>query len=1125
MRINIHKGIPIHSYLKIFFKHMRIQLLLLVLAQSVCLAGSLKGQTINDTRITLQAQHIAIKNVFRQIESQTKFTIGYNADEINENEKVSVDATNKTVMEVLRLALKSYRGDIVQVNDTQIFLKLKKAPKVPVTVSGTVKDESGQTLIGVTVTEKNVKNAVTTNADGQYKIRMADGNDTLVFSYISYAKQQVPVMNRTNIDVVMKAEKGQLGEVVVVGYGTQKKASITGSVSQIVGNDLVRRPVTNIQQAFQGQAVGVTVQDLGGIPGRSQANVRVRGVTTFNVNSSSDGGGYDLSKNDALVIVDGVEQRLMDINPNDIESVSLLKDASSTAIYGSRATNGVLLITTKRAKSGKAQVDFNTYYAIQNSTNKPVMMDIESYMREQVIAYNNAGTALPARFTEESIQAYIDPNADRYKYPLPNTWFQTMLHPAPQFSENLSVSGGSDMFQARASARYQEQKGVVNNYDDKIKEIRVATDYMPAKTLKFSADLNWRNNVNYSPTTDPMYYFTSGTLWAVPKYPDGTYGLSSKADNPLMYDEISGRNNIQEDYIFGSIKADWTIIKGLTFSTQYATRLNLTYQKVFANAYNNTDKNTGINRTVSNNSLNETRNDMRENTLNSLLTYDRQFGHHSFKALVGYSEIDNVQHTLNAYRERFYNNDIESINQGTNDGTKSNTGADSEYGLRSYFGRINYNFADKYLLEANGRYDGSSKFTGDKQYSFFPSFSGGWRVSQENFWKNLKPAVSDLKLRGSWGITGNQSVGLYSYYPSLTVSTYTFGGAAASGYKQTTLANTDLGWESTKQLDIGADVVFLNDHFNLTFDYYNKQTNDILLNLAIPATIGLTAPAQNAGSVKNSGYEFTLGYHDTKPKEGFHYNLVANFSINKNVVTDLKGTGPYIYGNDTSPRYIIQTGLPINTFWGYKTAGVFQTQAEIDSYPTYATNTKPGDVKYIDLNGDGKIDANDMTAIGNSFPKYNFGFNADLSYKGFSLNVLFQGAADVNTRLSGPLTQMGNNEGFVPDIYTNNYWTPEHTDARFPRPIKGDFRNVATADDQILNASYLRLKNVQLGYTLPQSITKKLAMKRAFIYVSGTNLLTFSALNEWHLDPEIPPGKSDYYPQISLYTIGLNVQF
>ena len=494
--------------------------------------------------------------------------------------------------------------------------------------------------------------------------------------------------------------------------------------------------------------------------------------------------------------------------------------------------------------------------------------------------------------------------------------------------------------------------------------------------------------------------------------------------------------------------------------------------------------------------------------------------------MLGYSQIGNTQTFLSAYRERFYNNDIGSIGQGANDGTKSNTGNDAEFGLRSYFGRINYDYDEKYLLEVNARYDGSSKFTGNKQYSVFPSFSAGWRVSKEKFWEPLERSVSDLKIRGSWGVTGNQSVDLYSYYAALTASGYNFGGTAVPGFRQTTLANTNLGWESTTQLDLGLDASFLRKRLNLTVDYYRKITSDILLNLEIPATIGLIASPQNAGTVENKGWEFSLNYRGTPSASGFSYNLGANLSINENMVTDLKGTGPYIAGSDIDPRYIIAKGLPINTLWGFKTDGLFQSQQEIIEYgATYAANTKPGDVKYVDLNNDRKINADDMTAIGNSFPKYTYGFNSDFSYKNFELNILFQGAAKVDARLAGALAEMGNQEGFTHEIFTNNYWTPENTGARFPRPVKFDLRNVATSDRLVVNGAYLRLKNVQLAYKLPADLIKRVHLNRVRIYASATNIFTISKLNEWNLDPEIPSGRGVYYPQTALYTVGLNLGF
>jgi TonB-linked SusC/RagA family outer membrane protein len=1009
-----------------------------------------------------------------------------------------------------------------------LFTLNVRAQTIP--IKGTVTAADNSTLPGVNILVKNTLTGTSTDAEGKYEIS-AESGATLVFSGIGYVTQELAVNGRSIIDVKLAADTKQLDELVVVGYGTQKRNALTNSVSQISGEAITRRPVSNIQQSFQGLMPGVTVLDQGGSPGKSNTNIRVRGITTFNINGSSTS-GYDLGKNDALVIVDGIEQRLSDINPDDIASVSVLKDASSTAIYGSRATNGVILVTTKRAKAGKVQVDYHGYYAIQKSNNVPKMMGLEAYMREQVAAYTNAGVTLPARFTEESIQAYVNAT-DREKYPLPNTWFETMLRAAPQQNHTISIAGGTDVLRTRLSARYQDQQGVIEGYANKIGEFRLNSDYTVSKRLRVSGDINYRYARSVNPTPNntganpqPLNNFYHGTLWAVPKYADGTYGLSTQGNNPLMFNEIGGQSKQNTDYLAGYVKADLDLAEGLTFSTQIAGRGTFISQKNFTNSYVNTDKTTNITKTIAINSLTEVRNTLREYTINNLLTYEKSLGDHNLKALVGYSQIGNTQTFLSAYRERFYNNDIGSIGQGANDGTKSNDGKDAEYGLRSYFGRVNYDYQEKYLVEVNGRYDGSSKFTGPKQYSFFPSFSAGWRISKESFWSGLEKAVNDLKIRGSWGITGNQSVDLYSYYSALTAIGYTFGGTSVQGYRPTTLANTNLGWESTTQLDLGLDAAFLNKRLSLTIDYYRKLTDDILLNLDIPATIGLTAPPQNAGSVENKGWEFSMNYHGGQGNSGFRYNLGGNLSINENKVVDLKGTGPYITGSDIDPRYIIAKGLPINTLWGYQTDGLFQSQQEITEYKaTYAANTKPGDVKYVDRNGDGKINADDMTVIGNSFPKYTFGINTDFSYKNFDLSILFQGAAKVDARLAGALAEMGNQEGFTHEIYTNNYWTPENTGARFPRPVKFDLRNVATSDRLVIDGSYLRLKNVQLAYNIPADILGKLRVTRIRVYTSATNLLTFSKLNEWNLDPETPSGRGVYFPQTALYTFGLNLQF
>jgi TonB-linked SusC/RagA family outer membrane protein len=865
---------------------------------------------------------------------------------------------------------------------------------------------------------------------------------------------------------------------------------MTSAVSQIKGADLVRRPVSNLQQALQGQAPGLTVLDRGGEPGRSAATMRIRGITTFSGNSSGN--------SSPLIIIDGVEQTLFNINPEDVENISILKDASSTAIYGSRAANGVVLVTTKRAKSGKIQIAYNGFYAIQQSTNQPQNMDLEPYMRYQQLSYINQGLTIPARYTDAGIQTWVN-SKDRYTYPLVNTWFESVLNPAPQQSHNFSFSGGSDFS-------------------------RMSNDMQLSKKLKFSTDLNYRYNLSNRPFAGDVFNrFFHGTLFAAPKYPNGTYGLSPQGFNPLLLTEKSGYNNIATHYIFTSGKLDYEILPNLIFSAQAAAVIDYSEIKSFQNQVFNFDSINNRTYSVANNNLTESRNRSTEITTNYLLNYSKKIKKHEMKGLLGYSELYNQGQSLNAYRERFYNNEIQSLGQGANDATKNNSGSDYKYGLQSAFLRLNYGYDNKYLLEANARYDGSSRFTGNNQYSFFPSFSGAWRISQEDFFQNLNTPFTDLKIRGSWGQTGNQTVPLYSYYASLSQGSYTFGGNAVQTFAQTALADPNITWETNTQTDLGIEGQLWGNKMSFSIDYYKKRTDGILLALPLPVVTGFASSTQNAGIMDNYGWEFALGYRNNSNK--FQYSFNANLAINKNEVIDLKGAGPFISGSDLDPRYIVKVGLPFNAHWGYKTDGFFQNTAEITGAPSISTNTKPGDVRYVDQNKDGKINTDDWTMIGNPFPKFTFGMTSELNYGAFSLNIFFQGAADVDTRLSGALSEIGIYEGFTHKLVTDNYWTPERPNALFPLPRKSDDRNVRTNDRLIIDGSYVRLKNLQLVYSVPVSFAKKIGFTNARVYVSGTNLLTFSKMNDWNLDPEAESGRAIYYPQTSLYTFGVNLNF
>lgn len=1105
---------------------LRMKLIAVILLIA-CLQASATG---NAQGITYSGKNVSLKKVFSEIRKQSGYAVFYNYKVLENAGKVTIDVRQATVEETLDVAL-SGKGLDYTIEEKTIVIsekaglgkigrKERHAAEIsetapleipPVTIRGKITDEQGNVLPGATVNVKGTNNTTVANAEGVFIIE-ANTGDYLEFSFVGFETREVAVTKATDLQITLKAVNAGLSEVVVVGYGTQKKVSLTSAVSTVKGEDLQRRPVSNVQQALQGQMPGLTVLDQGGSPGRSNTVVRVRGITT-------------IGSNDPLVIVDGIEQQLADINPADIETISLLKDASSTAIYGSRAANGVLLITTKRAKTGKTTVVYNGVYALQQANNKPEHMGLEDYMREQNAAFVNVGSA--PKFTEEQIQEYLNAT-DRYKYPLPNTWFETMLRTAPQIDNSVSISGGSENFKGRVSLRYQDQQGIIANSDSKIYEVRANTDFKVSSKINISTDINYRNNkdLSFANQFNVFNIMLHASQWTVPRYPDGTYGVSPQGRSPLVENELGGYSGITGDYFLGNVKGDWEIVKGLKFTTQFAASLTMLAGKNFLNSYEIRDYyNPDIVRvSVPLNNLTETRNMGREYTLNNLLNYSTTIkDKHDLEVLLGYSQIKNDGNNLSAFRQNFYNNDVQSIGQGINDATKTNDGRDSTWGLRSYFGRLNYAFNGKYLFEANARYDGSSRFTGDNRYSLFPSFSAGWRLSQENFWDNLSTYVNEFKIRGSWGKTGNQAVNLYSYYPTLDLLTYSFSGVPVQGYTQLKMSNKDLTWETTTQTDVGLDAQVLDSKFSLSIDYYNKRTDGILLVLPVPGTLGLQASAQNAGVVTNKGWEFLIGAHEKFGGVGFDANL--NFNINTNNVVSLEGTGPYISGSDTDPKFITGEGYAINSFWGYKTDGLFQTQDEVDHYPTIAQGIKPGDVKFINLNGDEKINAEDMTYLGPSFPKYTFGSSFNLSYKGFTLNLLLQGAAKVYTRLSGALAEMGNQEGFTDKIYANNYWTPENPNARFPRPTKYSLLNIQSSDRMLIDGSYLRLKNIQLIYQIPSAILHSAFIERLSVYVSGTNLLTASKLNEWNLDPETMPGRANYYPQTSLYTFGINVQF
>lgn len=982
-------------------------------------------------------------------------------------------------------------------------------------ITGTVKDgATGIPLPGVNVLVKGTNSGTTSDADGKFSLNMPEGIDVVVVSFIGYKSQEVPVNNLSAIDVSLESDITTLDEVVVVGYGTQKKSSLTSAVSDMKGEELNRRPISNVPQALQGLAAGVTVIDAGGTPGKSNATIRVRGITT-------------LGQNDPLIMVDGIEQRLQDINPNDIESVTVLKDAASTAIYGSRAANGVVLVTTKRAQADKMTIRLDSYYAIQKIVDKPQHMNTEDYMRMLNVGYANVGEPDP-RFAEEDITSTLK-GSDRTKYPLPNDWYNVLFSPAPQQNHTLSVGGGNEQIKALLSINHFDQDGIIPNTNSTQNGMRLNTDYKISKRITISGDFNYRLKNYKSPLYENGYNraingIFAGGNFVVPRYPDGTYGVSpAEAENPLIHTDLLGTSDFNDNYGLINLKGEIELLKGLKFQTQYGGTFHQSKEKHFKNEYEIFDywDKSRVVRSQGPNSLTEVRDDDQQVTLNNLLIYETSFGRHNFNTLLGYSQISFKGNSLTASRQNFYNNDIQSISQGSVN-SRDNRGNDFEWGLRSYFGRLTYNYNERYFFEANARYDGSSRFTGKNKYGFFPSFSGAWRISEESFWDGLRDAVDEFKIRGSWGQTGNQAVGLYSYLETLVSRNYTFAGNAVQGLYQPTLANTDLTWETTTQSNIGIDGQLWEGKVGFTFDYYKKLTEGILLYLPIPAAIGLSAPPQNAGTVENKGWEFSISHRNTV--NDLHYNFSFNISDVKNEILSLAGTGPYLTGSDTEQLTIRKEGLPIDAYMGYRVLGLFQSVDEVNNYPLNDPGTQPGDLKYEDVNKDGQINTEDLVMIGSAIPHLTFGWNINLQYRSFDLNVFFQGVGKAESTSFGAMREGGNWEGFTWE-QQKDYWTPENTNAKFPRPEAYSQRNDPMSDFWMINTSYIKLKNLQIGYTLPATLSNDLHIQKCRMYVSGTNLFTISEAKDWGLDPEFPSSKLNYYPQTSLYTVGLNLSF
>lgn len=986
-------------------------------------------------------------------------------------------------------------------------------------VKARVVDSSGQPVIGAGVYDATNKYKAVTDNTGSFSLWVPFDEIAVTTTFVGYLDQKNTLKaGATGQVIVLTAAATSLNEVIVVGYGTQKKVNLTGAVSVVNAKELENRPVTSVGNALQGTMAGVTVTAAStGQPGRDAAGINIRGIGTLN-NSS------------AMILVDGVVSTMNNVNPDDIETISVLKDAASAAIYGSRAANGVILITTKKGKKGTSQVTYSNYVGKQKANGLPDFLHSDQVATLYNEALVNEGGS--ARYTDADIQKFRD-GSDPYNYP--NTDWLSLAYTGNGIQQNhyLSVSGGSDKSQYLFSLGYFDQNGLIPGTNTKRYTSRMNLSSTISDHLSVSGNLAF----TFTPISEPQSSYASSFTQIIRqinrispmipyKYANGEYGYIS--DGSPMAWLNSSSFNIERYYdLVGNITADWSPVKDLHFKPSLFYVLKTTTTKQFIadiqyyDSLGNATIYQGPNSVTDGNSTSYTV------TLQDLLEYGKSFGKHNFKILAGYSQEYTSYNYDQGYRKTLFNNLISDLNLGSTDG-QSASGYSYELALKSYFGRLTYNYDGKYLLEANVRRDGSSRFAPGNKYSTFPSFSAGWNIDREDFFNPLKNVVSSLKLRGSWGKLGNQNIG--SYYPYLALlspgTNYNFGGTSASiaaGIAPQYGADSTISWETTTETDFGIDASLLNGALSFSADWFNKKTTGILITVPVGGVYGLYAPNQNAGVVQNRGWELTAGYHGNSGD--LRYNATLNASFINNKVLDLYGTGPWINTVNSGGTTFTQVGYPMGSLYGYVAEGIFQSDAEVASHATQSNRTAAGDIKYKDLNGDNNIDGNDAQYLGNLFPKTTFGLNLNASYKGFDITVFLQGATNVKAYYDGGKLGTISNSTSKPTIAWLDVWTPENTGASMPRASYAYTQNQQTSSFWVKDGSYLRVKNLQLGYSIPKKFLGVIGIKSARIHYSGQNLWTITGLYKW-VDPEAPNSSSIYYyPQVKVNSIGLNVTF
>jgi len=1006
------------------------------------------------------------------------------------------------------------------------------APAQTISITGTVKDDKGSLLTDVTIMLKGTNTATVTDANGKFTIK-APPQGTLTISAIGYSTAEEKINGRTTIDISLKEKAAELNNVVVVGYGTQKKADLTGAIATVSGGDLNKRVATDPTQLLQGKLPGLSLTQNSGEAGNEGLTLRVRGLGTNSSAGSSP-----------LVIVDGLPGSLSNLDPQNIESITLLKDAASAAIYGTRAANGVLLVTTKQGTSGRLQLSYDYNLGITKPTALPKNLIYNSamYMKLWDTAATHSG--YPNKFTQAQIDLYSDPNRNKTLYPDFN-WLDAIMRTVLMQTHHLGFTGGRNGTTYNIGLGYVDQPDIMLGFSFKKYNLQFNLNAKINENVTFGSAItfNYSRRMYASRGSQDQFLSTlSQTPLYGPKLPDGSGryvnsvfpSVQTPNKNPIA---IAENALVKDDdyYIQSSLFVNVKILKGLEWRTSGGFNFEYEKKNDFKPVIYQYNWFAGPN-DAPERSLDVNGQGMIVTDTNNIypvgytqLTYTHSIKDHDFKLLAGTQvEYNKGQLLIGNRNTPFASNVLQELNAGPA-GSQLNSGTSAEWALRSYYGRLNYDYKEKYLLEANARYDASSRFPPGNKWGLFPSVSAGWVASRETFLATVS-WLSNLKIRASWGRLGNQNISNYPYqdlytyrnsYNTNNSYSYPFSGSTLNtGVAQNALPNANIRWETTRVIDFGTDITLFNK-LNLTFDWYNKLTYDILATFAIPGYIGLNPSTINNGKMRNTGVEFSAQYTDNIGDVRF--SVGANIQANRNKL--VKFGPPQITSNNT----IYQEGQPYGSFYLYQFAGIFQSVDDVNKSPLQQNTPQPGYMKFRDVTGNDTVDANDRVIVPGVFPKFDYSFNASASYKNFDLTIFLYGSYGQKQFVNGWGIQPFN-QGSPPTTDWLNAWTPENHSNTMPLLyITGQgpaSANAGTPSTWYLkSASFLRIKNIQFGYTVPASIVKKLAMSSLRVYFAGDNLATFTKFPG--LDPERVATNTRFvvHPQNQVFSFGVKAVF